>query len=165
MNSINYWPLIHKLMSYFTLQDNSDNQYASFRDNIPTLVPLSLTYLALSYLYQRYCCSSTPIKHPNQTLSRTYFILGAAFLYIAVTNGTSIFKVLFIATVSYTIGMLTKGSWLNPALTWGWNLAVLFANEWNDGYRYGQLGEPFAFLVSITIDFPMIDLIFIHLYY
>lgn len=137
-------------MKRLTLQDNSDNQYASFRDNIPTLVPLSLTYLALSHLYQRYCCSATPIKHSNQTLSRTYFILGAAFLYIAVTNGTSIFKVLFITTVSYTIGMLTKGSWLNPALTWGFNLAVLFANEWNDGYRYSQLGESFAYLVSIS---------------
>ncbi|KAG2174919.1 hypothetical protein INT43_005981 [Umbelopsis isabellina] len=145
-NLIIHLQLIHKLMNNPILQDNSDNQYASFRDNIPTLVPLSLTYLALSHLYQRYCCCVTPIKHSNQSLSRTYFILGAAFLYIAVTNGTSIFKVLFITTVSYTIGMLTKGSWLNPALTWGFNLAVLFANEWNDGYRYSQLGESFAFL-------------------
>jgi hypothetical protein len=102
----------------------------------------------LSHVYQRYCCPATPIKHPNQALPRTYFILAAALIYIAVTNGTSLFKVLFIATVNYGIAMTTKGSYFNPFLTWTWNLLVLFANEWNNGYQYKQIGEAFAFLVS-----------------
>ncbi|KAG2185158.1 hypothetical protein INT44_001948 [Umbelopsis vinacea] len=126
--------------------DNSDNQYASFRDNIPTLIPLSLGYLVLSHIYQRFCCPSMPMKHPHQSLYRTYFILAAALIYIATTNGTSIFKVLTIATINYGIAKLTKGSYLNPLLTWSWNLLVLFANEWNDGYRFKQIGESFAFL-------------------
>jgi hypothetical protein len=112
------------------------------------LVPISIAYLILSHLYQRYCCPATPIKHPHQSLPRTYFILATALIYIAVTNGTSIFKVLLIATINYSIAMATKGSYLNPVLTWTWNLLVLFANEWNNGYTYRQIGESFAFLVS-----------------
>jgi len=89
-----------------------------------------------------------PIKHPHQSLPRAYFILAAALIYIAATNGTSIFKVLLIATINYGIAKTTKGSYLNPLLTWSWNLLVLFANEWNDGYRFKQIGESFEFLVS-----------------
>ena len=75
------------------------------------------------------------------------YILIFAVLMLAGLHGTSVFKVFIIVSINYAIAKTTKGSKLNPLLTWVFNGAVLFANEWNEGYRYAVLHPSLEILV------------------
>lgn len=58
--------------------------------------------------------------------------------------------------INFQISRLSKEArspWMRkaaPLLGWAFNLAVLFANEVWDGYRWGSLWEGFAGLVSFS---------------
>lgn len=78
----------------------------------------------------------------TQQSSRSYlipYIFLFAVIMLAGLHGTSIFKVFIIVSINYAIAKTTKGSKLNPFLTWVFNGVILFANEQNEGYRYAVL--------------------------
>ncbi|KAK4518315.1 Chitin synthase, class 7 [Mucor velutinosus] len=117
--------------------DNSDAQYGQFRDNIPKLLPLVLLHLALN--------KANRIYHWIQ--SNLHFSLLTSLLTVFLFHGSSTFKILFIITVSFSIGHCYKGSKWNPILTWLFNLLVLFVNEYYDGYRFAHMfGQGFQWL-------------------
>lgn len=105
-------------------------------------------YLPLSHLFKHYMVPVTPLKSPLQPLYRAYFFLAFSFAYLYVMYGNSIFKILFIVSVNYAIAKLGgKSSWM-PALTWTFNLAILFLNESYHGYDFGNIHPSLAWLVN-----------------
>ncbi|KAI9024353.1 MBOAT, membrane-bound O-acyltransferase family-domain-containing protein [Phycomyces nitens] len=117
--------------------DNSDAQYAQFREHLPVLVCLMAIYLQLSHTIGRSAKSLT---------RRINFSLISSLFVVTVFHGTSILKILAIVSTSYMIGKLTGGSKWNPVLTWTFNLLILFMNEWYKGYSFSALGPAFAWM-------------------
>lgn len=118
--------------------DNSDVQYAQFRDHLPLLSLLACVYLAASHIYR-----TLTHQHSKQAaLNQTYFYLFASVLILAVLHGTSCIKILVIISTSYLIGKFTGGSYWNPILTWSFNLLILFLNEYYKGYKFDSIGYP-----------------------
>ncbi|KAI9322745.1 MBOAT, membrane-bound O-acyltransferase family-domain-containing protein [Dichotomocladium elegans] len=128
--------------------DNSDAQYSTFRDNIPLLFVLMIVYLCLSHLYRIFVTPrQLPVKQPDQPLYRIHFFFVSSLATIFALHGASALKILAIVSTSYLIGRLGSGSIANPALTWVFNLGILFLNEWYHGYNFASLlGPQFAWL-------------------
>jgi D-alanyl-lipoteichoic acid acyltransferase DltB (MBOAT superfamily) len=53
---------------------------------------------------------------------------------------------LVITGTSFLIGCSLGGSRLNPIFTWIFNLAILFSNEYYDGYRYAAIGKSYEWM-------------------
>ena len=121
--------------SFHSFQDDSDAQYRSFRNNIPVLCALIIAFLGLKriylYLYKR-------IAEPNTSnqLCSVPFVLCFSGVMLIGLHGSSVIKIAIIFVLNYTVAHVCKGSLLNPLLTWMFNAAVLFSNEWNAGYRF-----------------------------
>ncbi|KAI9020033.1 MBOAT, membrane-bound O-acyltransferase family-domain-containing protein [Phycomyces nitens] len=124
--------------------DNSDAQYAGFRNNLPTLTILAVVYLFLSHLFK--FLVPTPFHNRRSTIYRAYFFLPASLLAISVIHGANIIKILVIVFISFFIGRITRGSLWNPLLTWCFNLGILFLNDMYKGYKFSSLGSEFAWL-------------------
>ncbi|TFY56821.1 hypothetical protein EVJ58_g7407 [Rhodofomes roseus] len=73
---------------------------------------------------------------------------------LAGLHGASVLKVLLILTGNYAIAKVTKGSKLNPLLTWIFNGVVLFANERNEGYRFAALHPSLEAWDTVTGIYP-----------
>ncbi|KAF9304315.1 glycerol transporter [Mortierella antarctica] len=154
--------------------DNSDDQYANFRGNIPVLAAVMAIYLPLSHLFKHYMVPVTPLKSPLQPLYRAYFFLAFSFAYLFVMYGNSILKILFIVSVNYAIAKLgAKSRWM-PALTWIFNLAILFLNEGYRGYDFGAFHPSLAWLDAnkgmnsswhVNFNFTMLRLVSFNLDY
>ncbi|KAI8074206.1 MBOAT, membrane-bound O-acyltransferase family-domain-containing protein [Gongronella butleri] len=115
--------------------DNSDAQYASFRDNIPKLILLSIAFVLINRWLTR----------AQETASQRLHRLAALSLLTTIgLHGTSALKILTIITISYTIGKTAAGSFWNPLLSWTFNLGILFLNEWNNGYKFAALSPALA---------------------
>jgi len=118
--------------------DDSDRQYRTFRDNVPTLTLLVGLFLATKTLYsygmQRYLR-----RQREDNLYLIPFLLAFSTLLLIGLHGTSILKILAIISVNYCIGKSTGQSKLSPILSWVFNVAVLFANEWYSGYRFSAI--------------------------
>ncbi|KAG0705833.1 MBOAT, membrane-bound O-acyltransferase family-domain-containing protein [Suillus ampliporus] len=118
--------------------DNSDTQYRSFRNNIPSLSFLVLIFIALKYIYTRFALRSASSIPPDKFYLIPFFLIFSA-LYLTGLHGTSIFKIIIILTVNYWIAKTSRGSRMGPLLTWIFNGLILFANEIYGGYRYASL--------------------------
>ena len=130
-------------------QDNSDAQYRSFRNNLPALAALMASFFALKYVYMR------PILRgsfpPTNNLHRVPFYLIFSLIMLTILHGASVLKVLIILSVNYLLAKATGGTRLAVPITWIFNGCVLLANEWYEGYAFGNLHSGFAFLVSLTL--------------
>lgn len=122
-------------------------------------------YLCLSHLYRIYVMPSSPagtnlpVKQAHQPLYRIYFFFASAIIILCAFHGTSALKILFIITISYAIGQYTGGSMWNPILSWTFNLAILFLNEWYHGYEFASLlGPSFAWMVSGILGYIWINI-------
>ncbi|KAJ5923314.1 Glycerol uptake protein 1 [Penicillium verhagenii] len=125
------------------LVDNSDAQYASFRDNIPYLVLLLIAHPLVRRIYNSFTSrASTPTKPSSSSTAATGdaqleqrmrfdFVFGIVF--ITALHGVSALKVLFILLVNYRISKNLPRSYI-PAATWTFNIFILFANELSGGY-------------------------------
>jgi hypothetical protein len=81
--------------------------------------------------------------------SRLYLLALTSTAVIVGLHGISALKIILIISTSYAIGQISGGSKLNPALTWIFNLAVLFLNEANNGYSYANLHSGLAWMVCM----------------
>lgn len=62
-------------------------------------------------------------------------------------HGSSAIKIITIITINFVIGRVFRGSTWNPFCTWTFNLAILFLNEYYDGYRFqAMFGPSFGWL-------------------
>lgn len=154
--------------------DNSDQQYANFRNNIPILVSVICIYLPLSHLYRRFFVPVTPVKSPHQPLYRAYFFLAFSCIYIYFMHGNSILKIGAIVSINYAIAKLGGSSRLMPAFTWIFNLAILFLNESYRGYDFADFHSSLAWLDDnkgmnsrwdVTFNFTMLRLVSFNLDY
>ncbi|KAK3828402.1 MAG: putative glycerol transporter [Benniella sp.] len=127
--------------------DNSDGQYANFRNHIPTLALVVGIYIPLSHLFRSYFVSNaTALKNPQQPLYRTYYFLAFSSAYLYFMYGNSILKIGAIVSMNYMIAKAGGGAKWMPIATWVYNLAILFLNEAYDGYRFADLHESLAWL-------------------
>ncbi|KZV94160.1 hypothetical protein EXIGLDRAFT_824417, partial [Exidia glandulosa HHB12029] len=84
-------------------------------------------------------------------------------------HGSSAVKVFLILLGNYIVGRSLHTTRALPAATWAFNLAILFANELNDGYRFAALHPSLAPLVRcaeghvprwhVTFNFTMLRLV------
>ncbi|KAI8991686.1 MBOAT, membrane-bound O-acyltransferase family-domain-containing protein [Mycotypha africana] len=132
-----YESLLSKGWIFGRQVDNSDAQYGQFRDNIPKLLPLVFTHLIFNKANQHYQWLSSKLK----------FSLLSSIICILLLHGFSTLKIFFLVSINYIIGRRFKSSKWNPALTWAYNLFVLFINEYYDGYRFEHMfGSAFQWL-------------------
>ncbi|KAJ6028482.1 Glycerol uptake protein 1 [Penicillium herquei] len=125
------------------LVDNSDAQYASFRDNVPYLLLLLIAHPLVRRSYN-YLASgkSTATQPSNQSIvaagnaqleQRMRFDFAFGIIFITALHGISALKVLLILLINYRIGKYLPRPYV-PAVTWTFNIAILFANELSGGY-------------------------------
>ena len=129
--------------------DNSDGQYAGFRDNIPYMLILLFVHPLLRRLFNKTIPASAI---PVPGLSKSAIEAGARFeqgitfdrlfgiIFLFALNGTSAFKVFVILYVNYSIAHRLPRNYV-PVATWIFNLAILFANELLHGYPYEAIAQ------------------------
>ncbi|KAJ5773272.1 Membrane bound O-acyl transferase MBOAT [Penicillium paradoxum] len=132
--------------------DNSDAQYASFRDNIPPLLILLIAHPFARRVYQSYMNrSKVETKKPShaagageaQLEQRMRFDFWFGLVFITALHGVSVLKVLSILYINFRIGKDVPRSYV-PAVTWIFNLCTLFANELCGGYPLEKVVKLFA---------------------
>ena len=80
---------------------------------------------------------------------------------MAVLHGTNAIKVLVIVFGNYTVarwatsseGMTGGQGKIGIAAIWAYNIAVIFANDYFEGYRFGAVSSALEFMVSSKILF------------
>ncbi|ORY15817.1 glycerol:H+ symporter-like protein [Clohesyomyces aquaticus] len=138
--------------------DDSDAQYSGFRENIPYLALVVLLHPVLRKAYDSFWRTSTYTQvRPSSGLGgqltqgltasaaadarleqRVSFDVGFAVLFIGALHGTSAFKIFAILYINYCIAKKVPRSYV-PAVTWVFNIGMLFANELNRGYSYASI--------------------------
>ncbi|KAL7417004.1 MBOAT, membrane-bound O-acyltransferase family-domain-containing protein [Mrakia frigida] len=134
--------------------DASDPQYSTFRSNIPSLLGLSLSFLAFRYIFvsssspSSSSTISTPALHASRPwwkIQRTTFLTSFALLSLTVMHGTSVLKILVILWANYELSKRWAGKKWGVAGTWVFNVLVLVGNEWTGGWRFGTGGWTTSF--------------------
>ncbi|KAJ5129655.1 uncharacterized protein N7515_005694 [Penicillium bovifimosum] len=133
--------------------DNSDAQYASFRDNIPALLLLLLLHPVARRVYQSLINRSKVGTKPSsqsvvsaadaQLDQRMRFDFWFGLVFITALHGVSALKILLILYINFRIGKDVPRPYV-PAVTWIFNLGILFANELSGGYQF----EPITKAIS-----------------
>jgi protein-cysteine N-palmitoyltransferase HHAT len=126
------------------LQDDSDPQYHSFRSNIPALIVLAFAHITFKYIYNRFYL---PKLHQRGNLHLIPYLLTFSILMLLGLHGSSILKIFAILVINFALSKSCGKSIYGPVLTWIFNLAVLVANELNEGYRFGSLHSSLQALV------------------
>lgn len=138
--------------------DNSDQQYQSFRNNIPYLAVLVVIHPLLRRLYGKFwrIDSYTKVRSNDDSglsmgLSpsaaadarmqhRISFDFGFALIFISALHGVSAVKILLILYVNYKIATGLPKAYV-PAATWISNVGILFTNELCQGYKFSALAR------------------------
>ncbi|KIV80206.1 hypothetical protein PV11_07725 [Exophiala sideris] len=162
-NYSKYEPLLSPGWLFGRKVDNSDGQYASFRDNIPMLAGLVVVHPLLRRAYERLFPSRIEVSNgtakpapsvqgADQRLrGRLAFDFWSALVYIAALNGSSFMKILLILFVNFKIGTVLPRKAI-PATTWVFNIVILFANELCQGYRYSAIANALAPILPAAAD-------------
>jgi len=143
------------------LVDNSDQQYASFRDNVPYLIVVMTLHPLLRRLFDSLLPTSTRasrrISKPsadnyNQNIGlqhtkadsrleqRVTFDVGFSLLFLLALHGFSAMKVLTILYINYNIATRLRKGYV-PIVTWVFSIGILFANELGRGYPFTDIAS------------------------
>ncbi|KAK4992981.1 glycerol transporter [Elasticomyces elasticus] len=140
--------------------DNSDAQYAGFRENIPYMVLVIVLHPLLRKAYDSFWKTNTYTRTPTSSSAndvstqstspsaaadarigqRVSFDLAFSMIFLFALHGISAFKVLLILYVNYKIATRLPQSYV-PAATWVFNIGILFANELCHGYPLAGLAS------------------------
>ncbi|KTW30410.1 uncharacterized protein T551_01693 [Pneumocystis jirovecii RU7] len=123
--------------------DNTDIQYATFRNNIPSLVFASVIHLSLGFFFDYFVKYFKVLK--DNIRRRTLYNNIFSFIFLIILHGTSIIKIYIIACFSYSISYIFLNSRLNPILTWFFNIFILFLNDIYKGYSFGSIYYKLSF--------------------
>ena len=129
--------------AYLEYQDNSDSQYRGFRNNIPALCGLIAVFFVCRTIYTRL---ARPRLAPDNLYRIPFSLAFSSFMLVAL-HGTSVLKILLILSLNFLIAKVSGKSKTGPILTWIFNIAILFLNETQDGYRYADLHPSLGYLV------------------
>ena len=149
--------------------DNSDQQYAGFRNNIPYLLILLVVHPSLRRGYESLCTGSAStnghlVGQPDhkrvserQILEadvrlerRITFDIYFAAIYLLALHGLSALKILLILAINYKLATSLSKSYV-PIATWTFNIGILFANEIFQGFPYAEIArffEPWAGMMT-----------------
>ncbi|KAI9159552.1 glycerol transporter [Blastocladiella emersonii ATCC 22665] len=143
------------------LMDNSDHQYAGFRKNLPILFAAMLGYLALSWTVKK---RASAAADASRWLA---FSIAFSTVFLVIAHGQHVVKVLAILAINYALGRIGGGTWFNPALTWAFNIAILFAIDWTRGFRALDVSGVYAGIMrwDITFNITVLRLISFNLDY
>lgn len=140
--------------------DNSDEQYSTFRKNVPYMCLLLIFHPLLRSLYESlHPIADNPLgafaeNHAEKHMSAgaqhveadarlnrrvTYDVYFAA-LFLLALHGFSAFKILLILYINYTLATRVPVAYV-PTITWIFNIGILFANELSNGYPLGKLAD------------------------
>jgi hypothetical protein len=140
------------------LVDNSDQQYAGFRENLPYLSVIMALHPLLRRLFdavfRRSASSRGPssenfavvpghIKADHRLNQRVAFDVAFGLVFLLTLHGFSALKILLILYINYSLATRLKKEYV-PTATWVFNIGILFANELGKGY-------PFATIVNVTL--------------
>ncbi|THW71295.1 glycerol:H+ symporter-like protein [Aureobasidium pullulans] len=138
--------------------DNSDSQYAGFRDNIPYMTLLLILHPLLRKAYNsfwRIDSYTKPVPSSSRTPGLTQglspsaaadarmehrisFDVYFAIIFIFALHGFSALKVLLILYTNYKLATQLPKAYV-PAATWIFNVGILFANELCHGYPMAEV--------------------------
>ena len=122
--------------------DNSDGQYAGFRDNVLYLAVVLVLHPILRRVSEYLASTPTTTKHSTDATvrfnARIRFDFVFALGFITVLHGFSALKILMILYINFNIATMLPKSYI-PATTWVFNIATLFANELAHGYPLSDL--------------------------
>ena len=105
--------------------DLSDLQWRSFRSELSTLFFASLFHLALSHAIKHF------VSNPFGRI-RINAVFSLIFLFALF--GCHAVKIIGLLTANYVLARWTRSTSLNPILSWSFNIAILFLNEFYNGY-------------------------------
>lgn len=90
------------------------------------------------------------ISADERFIQRTSFDLYFALIFLAVLHGFSALKILFILYINFKIATRLSKEYI-PAVTWVFNIGILFVNEFCHGYHYASIaGTLFPFSASAS---------------
>lgn len=144
-------------------QDNSDGQYASFRNNIPYLAVVVVLHPLLRTVYDYFWRANTYIQTrqiPSSSKGLTQGLPGSAaasarlqqrvsfdfyfaIIFVIALHGFSALKIVLILFTNYVLAKGLRRQYV-PAATWLFNIAILFANELGHGYPYASIATTFS---------------------
>lgn len=122
--------------------DLSDGQWDTFRSHLPAFTAALAAFVLLNKLVKYLTVSSS-------VLGRLWFSCLFASLFAIVLSGTSVIFILAITGGNYLLAKQLggRGQWVPPVVFWIYNMTVLFANEYYQGYKFGKiLGPSMAWL-------------------
>lgn len=137
------------------LVDNSDQQYAGFRDNLPYLFIVMALHPLLRRVFDAMCGQSasqagstakavTPgsdhSRAENRLNKRITYDVSFSIMFLLALHGFSALKVLTILYINYSLATRLKKEHV-PVATWVFNIGILFANELGKGYPFAVLGD------------------------
>ena len=140
--------------------DNSDEQYSTFRNNVPYMFLLLIFHPLLRRLYESlHHMSDGPSRAFSKGKSdshrsagtehleadarlnrRVAYDLYFAALFLVALHGFSASKILLILYINYTLATRLPMAYV-PPVTWVFNVGILFANELCKGYPLGRLAD------------------------
>lgn len=138
--------------------DNSDTQYASFRDNIPYMSLVLLLHPLLRKLYNSFWRIDTYTNVPSIVESptglssglthaaaadarlqyRVTFDLAFAAVFLVALHGVSAIKVFLLLWLNFKLATRVPQQYM-PLATWTFAITILFANELCHGYRFADI--------------------------
>ncbi|KAK4239908.1 putative glycerol transporter protein [Achaetomium macrosporum] len=144
-------------------QDVSDAQYHTFRTNLPYMALLLVFHPLLRKVWNAVYPAPQNVKAGRMNSpeaaearlsQRASFDYAFALLYLVILHGFSAAKILLILTVNYKLATGLPRKYI-PAVTWLFNICLLFANELCEGYKFRDLallvtGPPAKDLVADT---------------
>lgn len=140
--------------------DNSDQQYATFRENVPYLFAVMTLHPLLRRIFDTVynpapTTPSRPLSNGSDSPSgsasesiladrrmnqRISFDVGFSVLFLLALHGFSAPKVLLILYINYILATRLRKEYV-PVATWIFNIGILFANELGKGYPYGDIAN------------------------
>ena len=139
--------------------DNSDLQYASFRDNVQYMLIVLVLHPALrrAYDYAHHLLKSissfSTAKNANQSIPRDShthesgridrrinFDVFFGIFYLVALHGFSAAKAFLILYINFILATRLTKRYV-PAATWVFNIGVLFANEFGRGYPFALIAD------------------------
>jgi len=133
--------------------DNSDDQYSTFRDNVPYMAIVLILHPLLRKVFEAIYplkdqSSSSPSSNEPGTspyasadarmTRRVTFDLYFGLAFLCALNGFSAPKVLIILYINFSLATQLPRAYV-PAATYIFNIGILFANEFGRGYPYSDI--------------------------
>ncbi|KAI0998853.1 hypothetical protein K3495_g9342 [Podosphaera aphanis] len=132
--------------------DASDPQYSTFRENLPYLGALVLLHPLCRRLYNLMRYTRKPLesnrnsqKHQEidgdlRLEQRVSFDILFTLVFLTFLHGFSAVKIIIILYANYNLAVSLPRKFV-PAMTWIFNILILFANELCNGYKFARVAE------------------------